>query len=122
MKQDKTNENLKSRPALTLVASETENIALAINEAKRQLMNHTASSQVIVHYLRLGTVERELELEKMRRENELLEAKTKSIRDSARSSESSERALAAFKRYSGNFSVSDADIDIYGDKNDSNLH
>ena len=58
----------------------------------------------------------------MRRENELLEAKTKSIRDSARSSESSERALAAFKRYSGNFSVSDDDIDIYGDKNDSNLH
>lgn len=122
MKQDKTNENLKSRPALTLEASETENIALAINEAKRQLMNHTASSQVIVHYLQLGTVERELELEKMRRENELLEAKTKSLRDSARSSESSERALAAFKRYSGNFSVSDDDIDIYGDKNDSNLH
>lgn len=122
MKQDKTNENLKSRPALTLEASETENIALAINEAKRQLRNHTASSQVIVHYLRLGTVERELELEKMRRENELLEAKTKSIRDSARSSESSERALAAFKRYSGNFSTSDDEIDIYGGNHDPNLH
>lgn len=121
MKSDKKEDNIQSRPALTLEASETENIALAINEAKRQLMNHTASSQVIVHYLRLGTVERELELEKMRRENELLEAKTKSIRDSARSSESSERALAAFKRYSGNFTTPDEEIDIYGDKHDSNV-
>lgn len=118
MKQDKNNDVKESRPALTLEASESENIALAINEAKRQLLNHTASSQVIVHYLRLGTMERELELEKMRRENELLDAKTKSLRDSARSSESSERALEAFKRYSGNFQS----CDYEDESDDKNIH
>ena len=116
MKKEKDEEETRSRPALTLEGSETENIALAINEAKRQLKNHTASSQVIVHYLKLGTAERQLELERMRRENDLLEAKAQSIRDSARSSESAEKALAAFKRYSGNFESED--IDKHGNDDD----
>lgn len=111
MKQQQDEDNPQTRPALTSETAESEMIALARNEAKRQLLNHTASSQVIVHYLRLGTVERQLELERMRRENDLLEAKTASIKDSARSSESSERALEAFKRYSGNFQSEDIDKD-----------
>lgn len=111
MKGEKKSEKLDSRPPLSLESSESENIALAINEAKYQLKNHTASSQVICHYLKLATTERSLELEKLRRENELLEAKATSIRESAKSSESADKALEAFKRYSGSFSVSDEVID-----------
>lgn len=111
MKSEKKSEKLDERPPLSLESSESENIALAINEAKYQLRNHTASAQVICHYLKLATTERALELEKLKRENELLEAKATSIRESAKSSESAEKALEAFKRYSGSFSNSDEIVD-----------
>lgn len=111
MKEEKKSKKVDSRPPLSLESSESENIALAINEAKYQLKNHTASSQVICHYLKLATTERSLELEKLKRENELLEAKAINLRESAKSSESADRALEAFKRYSGSFSNSDEVID-----------
>lgn len=92
----------ESRPALTREARENQLIALSMDRAEAQLRDGTASSQVITHFLKMGSLEKQIELEKLRRENELLKAKTESIRLAARSDELTEKALAAFRQYSGN--------------------
>lgn len=92
----------KSRPALTPEARENQLIAKAYNEAERQIDEGTASSQVITHFLKLGTQKEKLELERLKQENELLKAKTEAIASGQRQEELYEQALNAMKSYSGN--------------------
>lgn len=91
----------KSHPAATPEERENQLISLAFDRAEQQLRDGTASSQVITHFLKLGTVKNEIELEKLRRENELLAAKTSAIE----SQENAERlyadAITAMKKYRG---------------------
>ena len=47
------------RPALTPESRENQMIALAIDLAEKQLQEGTASSQVITHFLKLGTTKAE---------------------------------------------------------------
>ena len=77
----------KMRPALTPEARENQMISLAVDLAEQQLRNGTASSQVITHFLKLGTEKAKLEREKLRQENELLRAKTEMIESTKRSEE-----------------------------------
>ena len=97
----------KSRPASTPEAKEQQLIALATNLAEKQLREGTASSQVITHYLKLGTTLALVEKEKLELENELLKAKTECIKSAKRTEELYADALAAMRKYSGN-----ADEDI----------
>ena len=92
----------KRRPAITPEARENQLISLATNLAEQQLMDGTASSQVITHYLKLGTAKSQLELEKLKRENALLRAKTESIESAKRVEELYSQAIDAIKLYSGN--------------------
>ncbi len=48
----------KLRPATTPEARENQLIALAVDLAEKQLMEGTASSQVITHYLKLGSTKK----------------------------------------------------------------
>ena len=57
----------KIRPALTPEARENQLVSLAINLAEQQLRDGTASSQVITHYLKLGSQKERLEREKLQR-------------------------------------------------------
>lgn len=99
VKEETTNQ--KVRPALTVEARQNQMIALAERAAEKQLMDGTASSQIICHYLKLGTKKEELELEKIKKENELLEAKTKAVNEGRDTQEMFEKAIAAMKAYSG---------------------
>lgn len=92
---------IKLKPALTPEADENQMISLAVDLAKKQLMEGTASSQVITHFLKLGTEREKLEREKLKRENELLQAKAKAVEDSQSQKELYAEALAAFRVYSG---------------------
>jgi uncharacterized protein YcaQ len=92
---------MANRPALTPEARENQLIDLAINLAEKQLEEGTASSQVITHYLRLGCMRERLEREKLKKENELLEAKTEAIRTSKHTEELYADAIAAMKLYGG---------------------
>ena len=76
-------------------------IALAVDLAEKQLMEGTASSQVITHFLKLGSSKAELEREKLAMENELIRAKTESIQSQKKMEEVYLNALNAMKRYSG---------------------
>lgn len=99
----------KIRPALSPEARENQMISLAVDLAEKQLMEGTASSQVITHYLKLGSVREQLEREKIERENELLRAKVESLQSAQRTEELYENALKAFRRYSGE-DTTDEDI------------
>ena len=91
----------RSRPALNPEAREQQMIALAVNLAEQQLLDGTASSQVITHYLKLGATRERLEKEKLIEEIKLQRAKTEAIKSSKRSEELMEEAIKAFREYSG---------------------
>lgn len=94
-------EDSKRRPALYPESREAQLIALAVDLAEQQLRDGTASSQVITHYLKLGTEKAKLELEQKRAENKLLEAKTEEIKSHKLNEEIAAEALKAFKTYAG---------------------
>lgn len=91
----------KMRPALSPEARENQMIALAVDLAEQQLRDGTASSQVITHFLKLGTTKTELEKEKLKRENKVLEAKAKAYESSEEIKSLYENALKAMRKYSG---------------------
>ena len=103
MAKVKTSEPVKKiRPALTPEARENQMISLAVDLAEKQLQEGTASSQVITHYLKLGSMRERLEREKLAEENKLLRARTKSIEEAADMKDLYEKAIKAMQRYSGN--------------------
>lgn len=89
------------RPALTPEARENQMISLAVDLAERQLEEGTASSQVITHFLKLGSSKERLEREKLEEENKLLRAKTENLQSQKRVEELYAEALTAMRRYSG---------------------
>ena len=91
----------KRRPALSPEARENQLIALAVDLAEKQLMEGTASSQVITHYLKLGTAKEKIEREIMEKQKELLEAKAENLRSAKKVEELYINALNAMKNYSG---------------------
>lgn len=91
----------KGRPALTPEARENQLISMAMNLAEQQMLDGTASSQVITHFLKLGTAKAKLEIEKTKKETALLAAKEASLQSSKRSEELFNKAIAAFSDYAG---------------------
>lgn len=88
-------------PATTPEARENQMIALAFDLAEKQLIDGTASSQVITHYLKLATTREQLEKENLELQNELLIARTESIDSSKRVEELYIAALDAMRSYQG---------------------
>lgn len=91
----------KFRPALSPEADEQQMISLAMDCARQQLTDGTASSQVITHFLKLATVKAQLEIEKIKAENKLLEAKTQDIESRAEHKALVEEAIRAMRTYQG---------------------
>lgn len=90
-----------TRPALTPEARENQLIALAVDLAEKQLREGTASSQVITHYLKLGSTREKIEQEIMEKQKTLLSAKTDAIKSAQRLEEVYENAIKAMRIYSG---------------------
>lgn len=98
-------------PAQTLEARENQLILLATNLAERQLREGTASSQVISHYLKLGSTRERLEQERLRHENGLVRAKTEAYESAKQQEVELQEVLKAFRSYSGH----DEDEEFYED-------
>ena len=88
-------------PALTPEARENQLIAAATNLAEEQILNGTASNQIILHYLKLGSSKGRLENDKLREENKLLKAKTENLESQKRVEELYTEAVNAMRLYSG---------------------
>lgn len=92
----------KMRPALTPEAREGQLISLAVDLAEKQLREGTASAQVIVHYLKLGTTRERIEKEILNSQKDLIEAKVQTLQSGQRLEELYSKAIEAMHRYSGN--------------------
>lgn len=91
----------KMRPALSPEARENQLVSLAVDLAEKQLRDGTASSQVITHYLKLGSTKEKIEKEILEKQKELIEAKTQSLQSAQRIEELYKNALDAMRNYSG---------------------
>ena len=91
----------KMRPALSPEARENQLVSLAVDLAEKQLRDGTASSQVITHYLKLGSTKQKIEKEILEKQKELIEAKTQSLQSAKRIEELYANALDAMRNYSG---------------------
>jgi hypothetical protein len=97
------------RPAITIEGRENQLIASAIDLAERQLKDGSASSQVISHYLKLGSTRERLEQERLRKENELLSAKVEQLASAKRIEDLYKTALNAMRSYAGQETSDDED-------------
>lgn len=102
-------EKRRRRPATTPEGRENQNISLAVDLAERQLMEGTASAQVITHYLKMSSTREALEQERLQRENLLLAAKVDQMASMQRIEELYESALNAMSAYTGNEAVEEFD-------------
>lgn len=102
-----SNQSRKIRPALSPEARENQLIDLAVNLAEQQLLDGTASSQVITHFLKLGTTRAGLEKEKLKKENAVLEAKAKAYQSSEEMKDLYENAIKAMRDYGGHGEAED---------------
>nr|DAH71539.1 MAG TPA: hypothetical protein [Caudoviricetes sp.] len=76
-------------------------INLSLDAAEKQLREGTASSQVITHFLKLGSSRELLEQEKIKEETKQARAKIDSLEASNRSEERYAAAIEAMRRYQG---------------------
>ena len=88
-------------PATTPEARENQLISLAVDLAEKQLADGTASSQVITHYLKLGSTKEKIEKEILQHQSQLIQAKTESLKSAKKVEELYINALNAMKTYSG---------------------
>lgn len=109
----------RRRASTTPEGRENQLIKSAVDLAERQLLEGTASAQVITHYLKLGSSREVLEQEKLANENILLRAKKEAMDSQARIEELYGAALNAMRTYAGQEPLQlggdddDTDPDVY---------
>lgn len=106
-------ETPKRAPSKTVEGRENQLIAMAIDLAEKQLLEGSASSQVISHFLKLGSTKDRIEKEILEKQKELIVAKTETLKSARRNDELYAKALNAMKQYSGQSSKEDGDDDDY---------
>jgi hypothetical protein len=84
-------------------------VSLATDLAEQQIREGTASSQVITHFLKLGSTREQLEQERLTHENELTRVKIEAIESQKRVEELYMQALSAMRTYAGNLPLSEDD-------------
>lgn len=96
-----SNTKIINHPAATPEARENQLIGRAVDLAEQQLIDGTASSQVITHFLKLGSTKEKLERELLEEQRKLLVAKTEALESAKRIEELYTNALSAMREYSG---------------------
>ena len=92
---------VKRKPATTPEENENECISLAYDLVKKRLRNGTATSQETTHFLKAGSRKYQLEIEELKRKNDLLVAKVQSLESQKRVEDLYANALTAMRTYSG---------------------
>ena len=101
-------EDIRRRPATTPEGRENELVAAAIDLAEKQIRSGNASSQVITHFLKLGSTRERLEQQRLEHENELTRVRIEALESQKRVEELYMEALQAMRSYSGD--VPDQDV------------
>lgn len=104
-----SNESSYPRPT-TPEGREAQLIAAAYDLAERQIREGTASSQVISHFLKMGTQEARLQREILAEQKKLVVAKTESIESMKERNVLYQEAINAIRHYNGQDRNADKDI------------
>lgn len=88
-------------PASSPEQREKQVIAAAYDLAEKQIMDGTASSQVISHFLKMGSARNRLEMANIQKDVALKQAKMDDMASAQRIEEMYGRALNAMRRYQG---------------------
>lgn len=99
------------KPATTPEGREDEMVSLAIDLAEEQIREGSASSQVITHFLKLGSTREKLEQQRLEHENELTRVKIEAIESQQRVEELYREALTAMRAYAGDLPPPDSDVE-----------
>jgi hypothetical protein len=91
----------KRRPATTPQGRENQLAEAAVALAEQKLLDGTASSQIITHYLQISSPVEQAKRKLLEKQIELIEAKIESIRATRSSDETYMKALDAIRRYTG---------------------
>lgn len=87
-------------------------ISLAFDAAEKQIREGTASSQLLTHFVKLGSMREDVEKQRLEAEVKLLHKKIETMESSVRVEALMDEALKAFRGYSGNPDPED-EYDIY---------
>ena len=109
--KSKTKHPRKLPPAKTPEAKENQLISMAFDLAEKKIIDGTASSQVITHFLKLGSTKEKIEKEILEQQKELITAKTEALRSQKRIEDLYANALNAMRRYSGTPETDDYEED-----------
>lgn len=99
-------------PALNDDSQENKLVALAFIQAQSQLEERTASSQVVTHFLKLGSRKAKIELENLKLQNKLLEEKILAERSGLELNTMLSAVLDALKSYSYR-PPGEADVNVF---------
>ena len=101
----------KGKRATTPEGRENEMVSQAIDLAEKQIEAGTASSQVITHFLKLGSTRERLEQQRLEHENELTRVKIEALESQKRVEELYMEALQAMRSYAGDVDFTQENVD-----------
>lgn len=91
----------KIRPAITPEGRESQLISMATDLIEQRIRDGTASSQETTAIIKGTLTKSRLEIEILKKQKELIEAKTESLKTGARLEELYTNAMNAMRRYTG---------------------
>jgi len=98
-------------PGKSVASREQQLINEAMKLAEERILDGTATSQILLHFLKAGSVSEALHREKTENENQLLLAKVDAIEAAQRQDLLYEEAIKAMREYSGQISPGETDED-----------
>ncbi len=100
----------KAPPATTPEGRENQLISLAYDLVEKRMLAGTASAQETTHFLKLGSLTTKIERRILEKQEELITAKTDSIRSAKSVDELYTKAISAMRIYRGEQEVDDRDF------------
>lgn len=99
MNSEYENEEYTSPLPFTAEEAEDQLINSAVNLVMKRIRDETASNGLLAEIIKLGTVKERLQKEKLKKENDLLRAKTEAIKSQKNTEEFYAKVLSALQSY-----------------------
>lgn len=91
----------RRRAAPTIEGRENQLVGLAIDEIERRIIDGTASSQLLVHFAKLGSTQHKLEMKELQIKTELQAQRIKDLESRESNEKIAADAIAAMRSYQG---------------------
>ena len=91
----------KTRKATSLEQREKQIVGYAMDEAEKRIKSGKASSQLLTHFVKLGSTTNKLDNEIKVLSKDLMKAKTKTLESQEDMTKIVKEAIASFKEYKG---------------------